>query len=62
MNKSGIGVVVRNSNGLVLAFLSQQLSQVYSPEDIKALVASKALHFASEIGCSQVILDGTPRY
>ena len=58
VNKLGIGVVIRNSNGLVLDSVSQQLSQAYSPEDIKALAASKALHFASEIGCSQVVLDG----
>ena len=58
VNKLGIGVVIRNSNGLVFTSLSQQLSLAYSPEDIKALAASKALHFASEIGCSQVVLDG----
>ena len=43
---------------MVLASLLQQIPQAYSPEDIKALVAFKALQFASEIGIREAILEG----
>lgn len=43
---------------MVLASLSQQIPQAYSPEDIEALVASKALQFASEIGIREAVLEG----
>lgn len=56
-NKSRIGVVVRNSQGLVLASCSQQLPQAYYPLEIKALAAAKAFQFASKIGISNAILE-----
>ena len=43
---------------MVLASLSQQIPQAYSPEDIEALAASKALQFASEIGIREAVLEG----
>ena len=40
-NMSGIGVVIRNSNGDVLASCSQKIPQVYKAEEIEALAAFK---------------------
>lgn len=54
----GIGVVIRNNLGLVIASCSQKLSQPYSGENIEALVAAKAFSFASKIGISKVVLEG----
>ena len=57
-NKSGIGVVVRNENGLVLGSCTKRLSQAYSATEIETMVATTALVFASELGVRQAILEG----
>ena len=57
-HRSGIGVVLRDDQGSVLASLSRQVSQVYNPLEIKALAAAAALRFALELGFSQVVLKG----
>ena len=57
-NKSGIGVVVRNENGLVLGSCTKRLSQAYSATEIKTMVATTTLVFASELGVRQAILEG----
>ena len=57
-HRSGIGVVLRDDQGSVLASLSRQVSQVYNPLEIKALAAEAALRFALELGFSQVVLKG----
>ena len=46
-NKSGIGVVIRNSQGLILAPLSQLLPQAYIAVEVEALAVAKALQFAA---------------
>nr|POF22921.1 hypothetical protein CFP56_51527 [Quercus suber] len=43
VKNSRIGVVLRNNQGLVMASLSQQLSQACSLVEIEALAASTAL-------------------
>ncbi|XP_075633707.1 uncharacterized protein LOC142606209 [Castanea sativa] len=55
---SGIGVVLRDENGLVLASLAQQLPHLYTPLITEAKVASRALQFAAELGFNRVILEG----
>lgn len=42
-NKFGIGVVIWNNQGLVLASLSLQLLQAYCPLEVEALAVAKAL-------------------
>ena len=44
-NRSGTGVVIRNSAGLVMASCSQCLSQAYSSDEVEAFAAAKALSF-----------------
>ena len=57
-NMSGIGVVIRDSNGDVLASCSQKIRQAYKAEEIEALAAFKALSFAFELGFHSAILEG----
>ena len=58
LKKSGIGVVVRDSAGQVLASMSQKINQAYSAEQIETLDACKALQFASDIGFRVAVLEG----
>ena len=57
-NKSNVGTIIRNSEGLVLASLSQQLDQAFCPSGIEALAAHKGLQLASELGFGRVTLEG----
>ena len=61
-NKSSSGVVIRDSQGMVIAFLSQLIPQEFQAVEIEALVALRALEFALEfaleLGPAQVVLEG----
>ncbi|KAK9998404.1 hypothetical protein SO802_018007 [Lithocarpus litseifolius] len=57
-NKSGIGVVVRDENGLVLGSCSKRLTQAYSAVEVEAMAAATALDFTSEMGVRRAILEG----
>ena len=46
LNKSGVGVVIRDNNGAVLASCLEKLTQAYKAEEIETLAARKALMFA----------------
>ena len=50
---SGVGVVIRDSNGDVLASCAEKIDQSYKVEDTEAMAALKALTFTHELGgCS----------
>ena len=57
-NKSGIGIVARDSHGEVIASLIQQLDQAYQPVEVEALAAIKAVEFGSELGLHNAIIEG----
>ena len=57
-NKSGIGVVVRDYRGEVIASLVQQLDQAFQPVEIEALAACKAVEFGSELGLHRATVEG----
>ena len=57
-NKSSIGVVIRDSQGMVISFLSQLIPQEFQAVEIEALVALRALEFALELGPASVVLEG----
>ena len=57
-NKSGIGVVVRDCQGDVIASLVQQLDQAYQPVEVEALVACRAVEFGSELGLHRATIEG----
>ena len=56
--RAGIGVVVRNSEGAVMAALSQRLPLPTTVAQVEALAARKAVEFALEIGFSRVTIEG----
>ena len=55
-NKSGIGIVVRDCHGEVIASLIQKLDQAYQPVEVKAMAASKAVEFGNELGLHRAII------
>ena len=57
-NKSGIGVVIRDGDGEVIASCSKLLHQAYSSREVEAMAAVTALSLASDIGVQQAILEG----
>ena len=56
-NKSGIGVVIRDENGMVLASMAKQLPQLYTALETEAMVASTTLSFATQVGFHSGILE-----
>ena len=56
--KSGIGVVIRDSRGLVIASCSKVVHQVLGVCDVEAMAATWALSFASDVGVKWVVLEG----
>ena len=58
VNKSGIGVVIWDNQGLVIASLVQQISQAYQAVEVEAMAASRTLKFGLEFGTHWAILEG----
>ena len=56
-NKSGVGMVIRDGNGLVLASLAKQIPQLYTAMEVEAMAAATALSFASQLGFHSGILE-----
>ncbi|KAK9988324.1 hypothetical protein SO802_028563 [Lithocarpus litseifolius] len=57
-NKSGIGVVIRDHSGAVIASLSQLTAPAFQPIEIEALAVARALEFGKEIGITEAVLEG----
>ena len=57
-SKSGLGIVIRDNAGLVIASCSQLLPQAYLTCEVEALASVKALTFAQVVGISKAILEG----
>ncbi|XP_030939879.1 uncharacterized protein LOC115964767 [Quercus lobata] len=55
---AGIGIIIRNEQGLVMAALSQQIPLPTSVEMVEVLAACRALVFAKELGFDRVIVEG----
>jgi ribonuclease HI len=56
--EGGIGVVIRDQHGLVIATLSQRVMTCPSAEMIEARAAKRAIQFALEIGIFDTIFEG----
>ena len=55
-NRVGIGVVIHNSEGMVLGSQSKQLSQAFSPLQIEAMAVKIAMQFTTDLGVQHAIL------
>lgn len=58
LDASGVGVVVHNNKGEVMASLSARGPPVQDSEGAKALACRRAMKFAVEAGFSELILEG----
>lgn len=58
IRKAGLGVVVRDCNGNVVASLSEQAPLPFSPDIAKAMAAAKVISFAQELGIRPFTLEG----
>ena len=56
--EAGIGVVIRNSAGEVMASLSEKIPLPSSVEAVEALAARHAARFVQEVGIIESILEG----
>ena len=56
--RAGIGVVIRNEDGAVMASMSQQLPLPTIAAMVEALAARKAVEFSVELGLTKVIIEG----
>ncbi|KAL0007021.1 hypothetical protein SO802_008523 [Lithocarpus litseifolius] len=56
--RSGIGVVIRDHTGSIIASLAQLIAPAFQPTEIEAIAAFQALEFGQEIGISGAVLEG----
>ena len=57
-NRAGIGMVVRDSQGMAMASLSQNIPLPHSVVNLETLAACRALEFSLELGFDKAILEG----
>lgn len=57
-NEAGIGIVVRNQDGRVMAAMAEKIHQPASVETLEFLAARRAMLFAAELGFWQSIFEG----
>ena len=57
-NSAGLGVVVRDLGGWVIAALSECINIPSSVEELEALACRRAISFAIEIGLQDVVFEG----
>ncbi|XP_075665729.1 uncharacterized protein LOC142635464 [Castanea sativa] len=56
--EAGIGVIVRDARGEVIAALAEKILYPGSVEELEALAARRAAKFAMELGLSSSVLEG----
>uniref|UniRef100_A0A7N2L7F5 RNase H type-1 domain-containing protein n=1 Tax=Quercus lobata TaxID=97700 RepID=A0A7N2L7F5_QUELO len=57
-DEAGLGVVVRDSNGLVVAAMAEKMKQPHSVECLEMLAARRAVIFVKEIGLQESHFEG----
>ena len=58
LGKAGLGVVIRNWQGNVMASFSEQAPRPFSPDIVEAMAAARAISFAQELGVRPFVLEG----
>ncbi|XP_065636438.1 uncharacterized protein LOC136070424 [Quercus suber] len=57
-NLTGIGVIVRNGEGRVMASMAESFQLPLSITAVEVIAAKKALQFAIDLGLSSIVLEG----
>ena len=57
-DEAGIGVIIRNPRGKVMATLSEKIQKPPSAEILELLVAKKAMRFSLKTGFNKSIFEG----
>ena len=57
-NMSGVGAVIKDDKGAILASCSEKIPQAYKADEIEELATRKALSFAAELGFQSASLEG----
>ena len=55
---AGLGVVIRDSDGLIIAALSQKVRLPGSVDMVEALAASRAINFLKELSIHRKVVEG----
>ena len=55
INRAGLGVVIRNHEGLVMAALAEQVPLPPSVEDVEAMAWRRVVKLAGELGLQDVV-------
>ena len=55
---SGLGAIIRNSDGEVMAAMSVKGPSINSSEEAKALACRRAIEFSMEVGFSELLIEG----
>ena len=56
--KAGVGVIIRDEHGRVIASMADSISLPFSVDAVEAFAAKEALKFAQECGLSAIVLEG----
>ena len=56
--ESGVGVIIRDANGLVVAALSKKFHAPLGPLEVEAKAFESGLQFAKDVGLQKFILEG----
>ena len=56
--KAGVGVIIRDEHGRVIASMVDGISLPFSIDAVEAFATKEALKFAQECGLSAIILEG----
>ena len=57
-NRAGLGVVIRNHDGLVMASLSEVVPLPATIIEVETLAARRVVEFALELGFENIVLEG----
>ena len=56
--RAGLGVIIRNNDGAVMALMAQQIPLPTTVAQVEALAARRVVEFALEIGITKAIVEG----
>lgn len=58
VNRAGLGVVIQNCEGLVIASLSQMVPLPHTVVEVETMAARRALELAAKLGFDNLVFEG----